>query len=135
MPALNSNRFKKTEILVYSVIWLTVYLVPFFHDRVFGSVVWARLWADWVLVTSFMLMFLANVYLLVPYLFFRKRYLIFAVVALLFSASTVYVALDLSKKINPPKAAEMPPREIEPGMPPVELGHGMSPTIGFKASS
>jgi len=135
MPALNSNRLKKTEILVYSVIWLTVYLVPFFHDRVFGSVVWAKLWADWAIVTGFMLMFLLNVYVLVPYFFFKKRYWIFAVLTLLFTASTVYLALDLSSAINPPKATEMPPMEIGPDMPPMELGHGMSPTIGFKATS
>jgi len=135
MPALNSNRFKKTEILVYSLIWLTVYLVPFFHDRVFGSVVWAKLWADWALVTGFMLMFLLNVYLLVPYLLFKKRYLLFAAVIILFSASTVFLSLYLSQRINSPKASEMPPMEIGPGMPPMELGHGMSATIGFKANA
>lgn len=135
MPALNSNRFKKTEILVYSLIWLTVYLVPFFHDRVFGSVVWAKLWADWALVTGFMLMFLLNVYLLVPYLLFKKRYLLFAAVIILFSASTVFLSLYLSQRINSPKASEMPPMEIGPGMPPMELGHGMSATIGFKANT
>ncbi len=135
MPALNSNRFKKTEILVYSLIWLTVYLVPFFHDRVFGSVVWEKLWADWAMVTGYLLLFLLNVYLLVPYLLFKKRYLFFSAVILLFSASTVFLTLDMSQRINAPKAAEMPPMEIGPGMPPMELGHGMPATIGFKPNS
>lgn len=135
MPALNSNRFKKTEILVYSLIWLTVYLVPFFHDRVFGSVVWEKLWADWAMVTGYMLMFLLNVYLLVPYLLFKKRYLLFSAVIILFSASMVIMTLDMGQRMNPPKAAEMPPMEIGPGMPPMELGHGMPATIGFKPNS
>lgn len=135
VPELNSHRFKKTEILIYSIIWLTVFLVPFFHDRVFGSIVWAKLWADWAIITGFMFLFLLNVYVLVPLLFFKKRYLLYAALTLVMAASTVFLSLEWSKQINPPKATEMPPMEIGPNMPPMELGHGMSPTIGFKPNS
>lgn len=135
MPELNSNRFKKTEIFVYSLLWLTVYLVPFFHDRVFGTVVWEKLWADWATVTGFLLMFLLNVFWLVPHLFFKKRYVGYALLILLLAASTVYGTQLASVALNPPKATEMPPMEIGPGMPPMELGHGMSPTIGFKPNA
>jgi hypothetical protein len=135
MPALNTNRFKRTELLVYGLIWLTVYLVPFFHDRVFDAVVWSKLWADWVLVAGFMLMFFLNVYVLVPLLFFKKRYLIYATSTLLIAAALVFSTLDLGQKVNPPKASEMPPMEIGPDMPPMELGHGMPATVGFKPTS
>jgi len=135
MPALNTDRFKRTEFLVYGLIWLTVYLVPFFHDRVFDAVVWTKLWADWVIVTGFMLMFFLNIYVLVPLLFFKKRYLIYAASTLLIAAALVFSTLDLSQKVNPPKAAEMPPMEIGPDMPPMELGHGMPATVGFKPTS
>lgn len=135
MPALNTNRFKRTEFLVYGLIWLAVYLVPFFHDRVFDSVVWEKLWADWVLVTGFMFMFFLNVYLLVPYLLFKRRFLTFTVATLLVSASIVSLSLDLSQTINAPKAVEMPPMEIGPNMPPMELGHDMPATVGFKPTS
>jgi len=135
MPALNTNRFKQREFLVYGLIWLTVYLVPFFHDRVFDAVVWSKLWADWVIVTGFMFMFFLNIYVLVPYLFFKKRYLIYAASTLIIAAALVFSSLDLSQKVNPPKAAEMPPMEIGPDMPPMELGHDMPANVGFRPTS
>jgi hypothetical protein len=135
MPELSSNRFKKTEILAYSFLWLTVFLVPFFHDRVFGSVVWGKLWADWGMVAGFMLLFLLNVYVLVPLLFFRKRYPLYALFALLLAAITVFGTQKLAETLNPPKATEMPPMEIGPDMPPMELGHGMPADVGFRPNA
>lgn len=135
MPALNTDRFKKREFLIYGLIWLTVYLVPFFHDRVFDAVVWSKLWADWVIVTGFLVMFYVNIYLLVPLLFFKKRYLLYAASTLLIAAAIVVSSLDLSQKVNPPKASEMPPMEIGPDMPPMELGHGMPANVGFRPTS
>lgn len=74
MKALSPSS-RKIEILIYVLIWALVFSVPYFSERGSGHLNWNTLAGHWVNLSGFLIIFLANVYILVPRLLFKKRYL------------------------------------------------------------
>lgn len=74
------NRQHLPEQVIYLVIWLIVFLVPIVGDyynaatstKVTFNGSFVRV--AWLMMLPFLLLFVANNYLLVPYLLFRKKY-------------------------------------------------------------
>ena len=74
MKALSLNS-RKIEILFYVLIWALVFAVPYFSERGSGHPNWNTMAGHWVNLSGFLIIFLANVYILVPRLLLKKRYL------------------------------------------------------------
>ena len=74
MKALSLNS-RKIEILFYVLIWALVFSVPFFSERGSGHLNWNNIAGHWVNLCGYLIVFLTNVYLLVPRLLLKKRYL------------------------------------------------------------
>ena len=74
MKALSLNS-RKIEILIYVLIWALVFAVPYFTERGSGHLDWNTLAGHWINLSGFLIVFLANVYILVPRLLLKKRYL------------------------------------------------------------
>lgn len=74
------NRQHLPEQVIYLVIWLIVFLVPLVGDYYNAATSakvtfnWSFIRVAWLMMLSFLLLFVANNYLLVPYLLFRKKY-------------------------------------------------------------
>jgi len=69
--SLNS---RKIETLFYVVIWAFVFSVPYFSDRGSGNINWNEVTKNWIRVLGYLVIFLINVYILVPRLLLKKRY-------------------------------------------------------------
>jgi hypothetical protein len=74
MKALSLNS-RKIESLLYVVLWALVFSVPFFSERGSGHLNWNNIAGHWVNLSGYLIVFLVNVYVLVPHLLLNKRYL------------------------------------------------------------
>ena len=90
MKALSLNS-RKIEILFYVLIWALVFSVPYFSERGSGHLNWNMVAGHWVNLSGYLIIFLVNVYVLVPHLLLKKRYLYyFVLVSVLIIAGDSY---------------------------------------------
>jgi hypothetical protein len=65
---------RHVEALLYTVLWLLVFSLPFYGERVQDEIHWGKLLNDWLNLSFLLMLFLVNVYYLVPTYLFTKRY-------------------------------------------------------------
>ncbi|MFZ4707832.1 MAG: sensor histidine kinase [Bacteroidales bacterium] len=65
---------RKIEFLSYFLIWSFVFSVPYFSERSSGHINWNEVAANWMHVVGYLVIFLINVYILVPKLLLKKKY-------------------------------------------------------------
>ncbi len=82
MKSLSLNS-RKIEAIVYGVLWLLVFAVPFFSTREANILQWKRIIKEWIHLSAFLLIFLLNVNVLVPRLLFEKKYLLYCIWAVI----------------------------------------------------
>jgi len=73
MKTLSLNS-RKIENLVYFLIWVLVFSVPYFSQRDDNVVDWKKVIVECLHLSGYLVVFLINVYLLVPRLLLEKRY-------------------------------------------------------------
>jgi hypothetical protein len=78
MKSLQLNS-RKIELLLYVVIWALVFSVPYFSERSSGFINRNELARNWTHILLYLVVFLINVYLLVPRFLMKKRYLYYFV--------------------------------------------------------
>lgn len=136
MKNLNKNifSFKLIEIIVYLIIWLTVFSVPFFQNRIYGLVAWDNVIQEWIKISSFLLIFIINVYLFIPRFLFKNKYRTYVISTLLLITLVVTLGIWLQTEMTARSALKMPPMELGPGMPPMELSSSMPAPMGYNVS-
>lgn len=117
----------------YIIIWLVVYALSYFKLRIYNEILWEKVMSEWILTTSLMLLFFLNTYLLVPKLIFLKKYLSYIFATLAITASITGSAVWLQQQFEARNPSQMPPMEIGPGLPPMELSQSMPAPMGFRA--
>lgn len=65
---------RKIELLSYFLVWAFVFSVPYFSERSSGHINWNEVTKNWMRVFGYLVIFLLNVYILVPKLLLKKRY-------------------------------------------------------------
>jgi two-component sensor histidine kinase len=111
--ALNS---RKIEFLSYFLIWAFVFSVPYFSERSSGHINWNEVAKNWSHVFGFLVIFLVNVYILVPRLLLKKRYrnyfvLVTTLIALVIAVNMIS-ELGFPHQRNP--ITENPPGDLRP---------------------
>lgn len=120
---------KYTESFIVILIWLAVIAAPLFIFQEDYTSNWDKVYAAWARLLPFMILFLINHFLLVPFLLFKRRkagYFLAAFVLLLLFSSTMYLVnrsyqgrerpgQEMVHQRPPERPERMPPRE---GMPP-----------------
>jgi len=81
-----------------------------------------------------MLLFFVNIYILVPKLLFLKKYLAYTAAALFTAIIITGCGMLLQNSFTERNPAPMPPMEIGPGLPPMELSQSMPAPMGYKIS-
>jgi hypothetical protein len=66
---------RKIESLVYALVWMLVFAVPYFDRGRADGVDWNRLAKEWSHLSGFLIVFVVNVYLFIPRFLFEKQYL------------------------------------------------------------
>jgi hypothetical protein len=74
MRSLQLNS-RKIETIFYVLIWALVFSVPYFIERDSKHINWEMVKNNWNHLFGYLLIFLINVYVLVPNLLLKKRYL------------------------------------------------------------
>lgn len=122
------------ELVTMVVIWMVVFSIPFFNYRIFEVVNWGKVWGEWMRMFAFLVIFIANMYFLVPKFLFRKKYVLYIVSTLLVIFGLIGLSISLHYLLPPPQPMAMPPMDFGPGMPPMELGSGMPAPMGYRPS-
>jgi len=104
---------RKIEVLFYLVIWALVFSVPYFSERSSGQINWNEVKRNWMPIIGYLVIFLVNVYVLVPRLLLKKRYPAYFSFVSLF----IFVVIALNIFNTPPQGASevyLPPTENRP---------------------
>lgn len=125
-----SNKIEVIELMLFGVIWLGVFSIPFFNQWGEASIDWDKLLAEWLKILGFFLIFLVNITILVPKYLIAQRYRAYLVSAVILIAGMTVTGIFLSSILFPEPLA-MPPMNLGSGIP-MELGSGMPAPIGFK---
>lgn len=111
---------KLVENIIYSLIWMLIFLMPVFFSGFEYKTNWNRVFSEWIRFMPFLIIFLINNRLLVPKLLFQKRYqnyliatIITVVIISLLASSYSRLLIDI---INRPMKLEF--RGFEQGPPP-----------------
>jgi hypothetical protein len=105
---------RHVEALLYAVLWLFVFSLPYYGERVLDEIHWGKLLNDWLRLSFLLILFLANVYYLVPKYLFTKRY---ARYVLLTAAASLF-AIALGSMLVPAALQQVPgARELLPAVP------------------
>ncbi len=102
-----SSHSRKIEFLSYFLIWTFVFSVPYFSERSSGHINWNEVIKNWLHVFGYLILFLVNVYILVPRLLLKKKYRSYFVLVLALVA--IVIAVNL---IAPSGSPRQPGSEI-----------------------
>lgn len=136
MKNLNKNifSFKLIETIVYLIIWLTVFSIPFFQNRIYGLVAWDKVTQEWIKILAFLLIFIINVYFFIPRFLFKNKYRTYIISTLATMILVVSMGVWLQTEMTARSALKMPPMDLGPGMPPMELSSSMPAPMGYNLS-
>lgn len=127
MKGLSLDR-RKIEFLIYFLIWAFVFSVPYFSERSSGHINWNEVIKNWFHVFGYLILFLVNVYILVPRLLLRKKYryyfvlvsaLIAIVIAVNMTAQSGFPQLPRSVIETSPDVSTLPALNEPRGKPPI----------------
>ncbi len=125
-----SNKIEVIEFLLYGVIWMGIFSIPFFNQWGYSSLDWPKLFSEWLRIFGFFLIFMANITFLIPKYLITQKYKSYVISAVLLIAGMTAAGILLNSILFP-KPLTMPPMDLHSGMP-MELGSGMPAPIGFK---
>lgn len=123
---------RSIELLVFVLMWMVIFSVPFFNQRLDNTIDWSKVLGDWITILAFLIIFLLNTMVLVPKLLFQKKYRTYILLVLITILLIIGSNIALRMVITPPQPLAMPRMDFGPGMPPMELGPGMPPPMGYK---
>jgi hypothetical protein len=122
---------RKIEFLSYFLIWTFVFSVPYFSERSSGQINWHEVTKNWAHLSGYLILFLVNVYILVPRLLLKKKYRSYFV--LVSALVAIVIAVNL---LAPSGSPRQPGSEIvttPEGLTPPELNKpmGKPPVMAF----
>ncbi|MDD2285047.1 MAG: LytTR family DNA-binding domain-containing protein [Paludibacter sp.] len=121
------------ETGVFVLIWLIIFLFPLFTNRSSnGELIWTRIAVSWIKTGAFLLVFLLNIYVLIPLLLKKKQYERYVLIILAITPLIICFSLSIESRYSAGRITGMPPMELGPGMPPMELSDKMPAPAGFK---
>jgi hypothetical protein len=129
----NMNKTIKIEVietLLFGVIWMGIFSIPFFNQWGYQSLDWEKLLTEWLRILGFFVVFLVNIMILIPKYLIRQEYKNYVISAVVLIAGVSIIGIFLNSLLFPHPVA-MPPMRLGSGIP-MELGSGMPAPIGFK---
>ncbi|MFZ4724360.1 MAG: sensor histidine kinase [Paludibacter sp.] len=123
---------KSIELIAFIVIWVAIFSVPFFQNRINNSIDWEKVTNEWIRMSSFLIIFILNAYVFVPKFLFKKQYILYLTITFLIIVVILALSIWLRFALSPAQPVSMPPMDLGPGMPPMELGSKMPAPMGFR---
>ena len=127
-----SSNFKVLEISVFAMIWIGIFSVPFFQNRIFNIIDWGKVMTEWIRISAFLVIFILNTYIFVPRILFKKKYLYYILLTLTAVVAIIGIIISIQMLMTPDQPLAMPGMQPSPGMLPMELSKGMPLPPGFR---
>lgn len=126
-----SSYSRKIEFLSYFLIWSFVFSIPYFSERSSGQINWHEVTKNWAHVTGYLILFLVNVYILVPRLLLKKKYRNYFVLvsALVVIVITINLLVPSGFPRQPGSETETSPYGLTP--PALNKPMGKPPVMAF----
>lgn len=130
---MDMNRIRRQNILeqsIYWILWVLVFSIPLIgllmseKTSTNQSIGWKMLGKDWLKILPFFIIFLANNYILLPYLLLRKKYLAYIITALLLVAGLCLHSQYSRKDFRPERIWNDRQIEMQNGPAKPDFGRG-----------
>ncbi|MBK7028531.1 MAG: histidine kinase [Bacteroidales bacterium] len=122
---------RRIELFSYFLIWAFVFLCHISVERSSGHINWQEVIKNWAHVFGFLVLFLINVYILVPRLLLTKKYRYYFVMVSVLIALVVGLNI-LGPKVFPPQPGTKTEVPAENSTPPMMNAHkGKPPVMAF----
>ena len=120
-----SIKIEVIEFLLFGIIWIGIFSIPFFNQWGYATLDWKELLSDWLRIFGFFVVFLINILLLIPKYLITKKYkpYIFSAISMIIFVSVAGQFLN-SSLLCP---LMMPPRTLVQVFLWNLLGHACSP--------
>jgi hypothetical protein len=131
-PRIQMNKTFKIEVieaLIYGVIWIGVFSIPFFNQWGYSALDWDKMLSEWLRILGFFMIFLLNIMVLIPKFLIAQKYKVYTISAVVTIVVVTGAGL-IFKELLFPQPLTMPPMNLRSGIP-MELGSGMPAPIGF----
>ena len=69
-----SFKVEVIEFLIFGIIWIGIFSIPFFNQWGYASLDWDKLLSEWLRIFGFFMIFLINILLLIPKYLITKKY-------------------------------------------------------------
>ena len=126
-----SSNIRIFEILSIGVLWLGIFSIPLFTQRSADYFNWRILNMDLLRIFFFFIIFLLNTVVLVPQLLLNKRYAAYIWISIFMVIAITILGVLLKMILFPPPEV-MPPMNLGPGTPPMELSPEMPAPLGYR---
>jgi len=103
---------RKIEVLIYTLIWLMVFIIPIFSDNNLDGKDWNFIFSEWIRYTPLLIIFIINDLWLSKKYLLKRKYLkyVISIVILLITFSSVFVfTRHINQAIVPVREELMPP--------------------------
>lgn len=116
--------YKLIETVIFIIIWVGVFLIPITTNQLNGNLLWDELKVDWFNIASFLLVFIINIYLFIPFLLHKKQYERYILTIIVVVPLIVCLSMWSENRLT---------LNHSKGMPPMELSKKMPAPQGFKS--
>lgn len=124
--------FRLLESLIFILLWLGVFLIPVFTNRLLGVILWDKIIISWIRICAFLIIFIINIYFLIPLFLHKKQYVRYILSTIAVIPVILCISLQMENTYRKNDITAMPPMEIGPGMPPMEFSKNMPPPVGYR---
>ena len=124
------SEFKNIEIIIYVVVWLIVFSIPFFRYRTYNLILWDKIYIDWIKMAALLVIFTFNVSVFVPSFLFKRKYYAYFISLFLICSTVIPLAVWSQIRVDSYFNTNMPPMEISSGLP-MELSSNMPAPEGY----
>ncbi len=117
-------RTRKWFLLLYAVIWVLVLISPYLrYIQDIGPNSWNRMIGDWTILFLLLLVFLINLFVLLPKLLFNNKRSQYLIIVIVMICAVAIISLLIRPVFGPPTHSGMgiPPPDIQTGNPPIDL--------------
>lgn len=124
--------FRLVESIIFILLWLGVFLIPVFTNRLLGVLIWDKIIISWIKISAFLFIFIVNIYFLIPFFLHKKQYVRYILSTLVIIPVILCICLQAESRYKKNDITAMPPMEIGPGLPPMEFSKNMPPPVGYR---
>lgn len=124
-----------SESLLFSVIWMVVFLIPVLIHRNKPEESSVLIFETWIAMVAYLLIFIINIYILIPGFLAKKQYLQYSLWVVATSSLLICTEMKMNENFRLKSVTEMPPMVISSGRVPMEFSEDMPPPPGYMPGS